>query len=123
MNIATALLVLAGGMLGAPTRYLLDRWVQSWRDTRFPWGTWVVNVLGSALLGLLVAGPVGSLALAGAGIGFCGALTTYSTFGYQTVQLIEAGAWWQAALNVLASLAAGLGAAFAAAGVAVALWG
>src|SRR5690606_11832358 len=61
----SALLVLIGGMLGAPARYLLDRWVRSMIRTTFPWGTWVVNVTGSALLGFLAAGPFPSWVMAG----------------------------------------------------------
>jgi CrcB protein len=119
----SALLVLIGGMLGAPARYLLDRWVRSMIRTTFPWGTWVVNVTGSALLGFLAAGPFPSWVMAGVGTGFCGALTTYSTFGYEAVRLVEAGAWPQAVRYVLASLTAGVGVAALAALVATWLWG
>lgn len=121
------LLVLAGGMLGAPARYLADRWVQSRHDSAFPWGTWAVNVAGSVLLGFLAAGVADGAAAgavaAGVGIGFCGALTTYSTFGYDAVRLIEAGRWWYALLCVAGSLGAGLGAATGCALLAVAVWG
>lgn len=127
MTAVTGLLVLAGSMLGAPARYLADRWVQSWHDSVFPWGTWAVNVAGSALLGFLAAGAltgtVPDPVMAGAGIGFCGALTTYSTFGYETMRLIESGSWWYATLNVIASLTTGLAAASGSALAATALWG
>ncbi len=112
----TLLLVLIGGAVGAPVRYLADRAVQARHDSMFPWGTFAVNVTGSLLLGL-VAGAIQALGLpdqlrALVGVGFCGALTTYSTFGYETVRLARDGARLYAALNVLVSAVAGVGAAF-----------
>ena len=104
-----------GAALGAPARYLTDRVIQSRHDTLFPWGTFTVNVAGSLILGLLLGvathRPVSPALVAGVGTGFCGALTTYSTFGYETVRLVEDGARLFAACNVAASLAAGLAAA------------
>ncbi len=109
------LLVCLGAALGAPARYLTDRAIQSRHDTVLPWGTLVVNVVGSLVLGLLTgvahAHRVPSSVLLTVGTGFCGALTTYSTFGYETLGLYESGARLYAALNVGLSLAAGLGAA------------
>lgn len=123
----TVLLVVVGAAVGAPLRYLTDRAIQSRHDSLFPWGTFCVNVAGSFLLGLLAAGAgahaVSAPVMALAGVGFCGALTTYSTFGYETVRLIEAGAWPYAAANVAASVVAGLGAAFCGVAVASAIWG
>ena len=113
----TLLMVCLGAALGAPARYLTDRAIQSRHDTVFPWGTLTVNVVGSLILGLLVglAGhyQVPAAVVAAVGIGFCGALTTYSTFGFETVRLVEDGARFYAVLNVVASLVAGLGAAVA----------
>ncbi|MFI0350796.1 fluoride efflux transporter CrcB [Actinomadura sp. 9N407] len=108
----TILLVALGAALGAPLRYLADRAVQARHDSAFPWGTFSVNVAGCALLGLLAALPAGSGVMALAGTGFCGALTTYSTFGYETLRLAEDGARTVALLNVAASIAGGLGAAY-----------
>jgi CrcB protein len=123
----TVVLVILGAAVGAPLRYLTDRAIQARHDSLFPWGTWCVNVAGSFLLSLLAAGAdahaVSGSIVALAGIGFCGALTTYSTFGYETVRLLEAGAWFYAAANVVASVVAGLGAAFCAVAVATAVWG
>ncbi len=107
----TLLLIALGAAVGAPARYLVDRAVQARHDSMFPWGTLAVNVTGSLLLGFVAglpaAGPVAALL----GTGFCGALTTYSTFGYETLRLTEEGARFYALANVVASVVAGLGAA------------
>ncbi|WP_181804694.1 fluoride efflux transporter CrcB [Streptomyces shenzhenensis] len=120
------LLVVLGAMVGAPLRYLTDRAVQARHDSVFPWGTFVVNVTGCLILGLLTgaasagaAGPHLQLLL---GTGLCGALTTYSTFSYETLRLTETGAGLYAAANVAASLVAGLGAAFAGVAIAHSVW-
>ena len=108
------LLVVAGAMVGAPLRFLTDRFVQSRHDTVFPWGTFAVNAAGSLILGLLAGAVTAGAASAQLqlliGTGLCGALTTYSTFSYETFRLYENGAKGYAALNVTGSLAAGLGA-------------
>jgi fluoride exporter len=106
------LAVLAGGMLGAPARYLTDRFVQARRDTVFPWGTFVVNMVGSAVLGFLLGASrhlgLPPVVFALLGTGFCGGLTTFSTFGYETLRLLEDGAVADAGLNIIGSLAAGV---------------
>jgi fluoride exporter len=107
----TALLVLLGGMVGAPVRYLIDRAVKARRDSLMPWGTLTVNIVGSAILGGLMGASVGSPVAALIGTGFCGALTTYSTFGYETWRLIDGGSYVYALANVAVSLVAGVGAA------------
>ncbi|MFC9060591.1 fluoride efflux transporter CrcB [Streptomyces sp. NPDC057074] len=111
------LLVVVGGMVGAPLRYLTDRAVQSRHGADFPWGTFTVNVAGSLVLGLVtgatLAGAVGSDLRLLLGTGLCGALTTYSTFSYETLRLTGTGSRLPAAVNVLASVAAGLAAVFA----------
>jgi CrcB protein len=94
-------------------------------DSVFPWGTFTVNMLGSFLLGFVVGGA-GSLSpglRALLGTGLCGALTTYSTFSYETLRLLGTGGRSLAVLNVVASLAGGLGAAFAGLAAATAIWG
>lgn len=103
------LLVALGAAVGAPLRYLADRAVQARHNTRFPWGTFTVNVAGSALLGFLAALPAATPVMAAAGVGFCGALTTYSTFSYETLRLIREGARFAAPANVIAGVTAGLG--------------
>ncbi|MGX1673707.1 fluoride efflux transporter CrcB [Streptomyces sp. NPDC055400] len=121
------LLVIAGAMVGAPLRYLTDRAVQTRHDSVFPWGTFTVNVCGSLVLGLLTgavaAGAASSQVQLLIGTGLCGALTTYSTFSYETLRLGEDGARLFAVTNVAASVASGLGAAFAGVALADAFWG
>jgi CrcB protein len=110
--VAAILLVAAGAAVGAPLRYLADRWISARHDSLFPWGTFAVNVAGSLVLGMLLgAGAPGQVVLA-AGTGFCGALTTYSTLGYETVRLAEDGAYGYALVNVVGTLVAGLAAAW-----------
>jgi CrcB protein len=122
----TVLLIALGAAVGAPLRYLTDRAIQSRHDSLFPWGTFTVNVLGSLILGTFsggaTAGAVPGSAVALIGTGLCGTLTTYSTFGYETLRLIEDGAHSYAALNAVISVVAGLGAAFLGWALAAAIW-
>ncbi|MBC9715051.1 CrcB family protein [Streptomyces sp. TRM66268-LWL] len=106
------LLVLAGGMLGAPLRYLTDRAVQSRHTTGFPWGTFTANMTGSLLLGFLTGAALSSHAMLFLATGLCGALTTYSTFSYETLTLSRTGAGVHTIANALGSVLAGLGAAY-----------
>ncbi|GGZ39008.1 MULTISPECIES: fluoride efflux transporter CrcB [Streptomyces rochei group] len=120
------LLVMAGAMVGAPLRYLTDRAVQARHGTVFPWGTFTVNVVGCLVLGTLAGAATHGAASASVqllvGTGLCGALTTYSTFSYETLRLAENGARLLAAANVLAGVVVGLGAAFLGTALADALW-
>jgi len=107
----TVLLVFAGGAVGAPARYLLDRWITGRRRAGvFPWGTLAVNLAGSLILGFVLGAartlPEDVVTLLGTG--FCGALTTFSTFGYETMRLLEDGSVLEAGCNALGSLVAGL---------------
>ncbi|WP_328498174.1 fluoride efflux transporter CrcB [Streptomyces sp. NBC_00414] len=119
-------LVIVGGMVGAPLRYLTDRTVRSRYGSAFPWGTFTVNVVGCLILGTLtgaaVAGAASSHLQLLLGTGLCGALTTYSTFSYETLRLAEDGSRFHAAVNAIASVAAGLGAAFVGVAVAQVIW-
>ncbi len=109
------LLVCLGAGVGAPARYLADRFVQSHHDSVLPWGTLTVNVVGSWVLGLLVGlslhRTVPDPVTLSVGTGLCGALTTYSTFSYETLRLYEDGARLLSVINTALSLVAGLGAA------------
>ena len=104
----TALLVVLGALLGAPARYVVDKAVTARLSAGFPWGTLVVNLSGCLLLGLLsgAALPPGVLALLGTG--FCGAYTTYSSFGYEAVSLVERAPRRAALTYVLVSVVAGV---------------
>ncbi|WP_067569869.1 fluoride efflux transporter CrcB [Nocardia acidivorans] len=106
----TTLLIALGAMVGAPLRYLTDRAVQTKHDSIFPWGTFTVNLIGCLILGGLTGAAVSAPVYALAGTGFCGALTTYSTFSFETVRLAERRAYLYAATNIVVSVIAGLGA-------------
>ncbi|MFJ5811945.1 fluoride efflux transporter CrcB [Streptomyces sp. NPDC093093] len=120
------LLVALGAAVGAPLRYVTDSAVQKRHDSVFPWGTFTVNIAGCLILGLLTgavtAGAASSHVQLLVGTGLCGALTTYSTFSYETLRLTEDGAKLYAAVNVIASVIAGLVAVFAGLALAKALW-
>ena len=109
------LVLLVGGAVGAPTRYLVDGWVQDRVSGVFPWGTFVINVSGSLLLGVVTGlalyHGLGDLPTIAIGTGFCGAYTTFSTFSYETVRLLEEGSVGLAAGNAFGSVAVGLAAA------------
>lgn len=106
----TWLLVALGAAVGAPARYRTDRALAARLGAGFPYGTLAVNVAGSLVLGLLLGAGASADTRALLGTGFCGALTTYSTFSYETLRLAETGrpvrAVANVALSVLASLAA-----------------
>ncbi|EPH46180.1 fluoride efflux transporter CrcB [Streptomyces aurantiacus] len=121
------LMVLAGAAIGAPLRYLTDRGMRARYGSAFPWGTFAVNVTGCLVLGLVTGAASAGAASAHTqlflGTGLCGALTTYSTFGYETLLLAEGRMPFAAVANVVGSVAAGLGTAFLGVAVAEALWG
>lgn len=109
----TMLLIALGAAVGAPARYLTDRAIQSRHETVFPWGTLTVNIVASLILGVVTGAgthlnPEVAMLV---GTGFCGALSTYSTFGYETLRLAADGARFYAAANIAVSLVAGIGAA------------
>ena len=113
---------LVAAAVGAPARYLLDGLIQDRTRGEFPWGTCVVNVSGSFILGLLsglaLYHPFPADAKIVLGTGFCGAYTTFSTFTFETVRLAEAGLTRAAIRNIVvntggALVAAGAGLALA----------
>jgi CrcB protein len=106
----TLVLITLGAMVGAPLRYLTDRLVRARVTSPMPYGTLLVNLVGSAILGLLTGLAATTTVAALVGTGFCGALTTYSTFGYEVVSLPRARL---SISYALLSLAAGLLAATA----------
>ncbi len=108
------LLVGIGGGLGAISRYTLGLVMVRWLGTGFPWATLVINIIGCLLIGMAMGGGPGATAffsrelkLLGV-IGFLGAFTTFSTFGYETVSLIQGGKPALAVSYVLASVLLGI---------------
>jgi CrcB protein len=94
------------GGLGCVARYMVSGWVYSLAGKTLPYGTLAVNVLGSLLLGLIMEGSLRSTLLSpelrfGLTVGFMGGFTTFSTFSYETVRLLEEGSVTAAGANVL----------------------
>jgi len=114
------LLVAAGGAVGSMTRYQIGAWVLARTETwAFPLGTFLVNVLGCLIAGVLIGIDEQrhflSLELRVLVFtGFLGGFTTFSAFGVETVALIERGAFGMATAYVLSSVLLGLGALLAA---------
>ena len=117
MTLVAVVGIAVAGAVGAPARYLVDGFVQDRSAGSFPWGTLVVNVLGSFVLGavtcLVVHHGFGGAPRLWLATGLCGAFTTFSTFSWETARLIEDGEWGQAAANAAGSVLAGLMAAAA----------
>ncbi|MGY1803292.1 fluoride efflux transporter FluC [Blastococcus sp. SYSU D00922] len=108
----TAAWVVLGALAGAPLRLLADRVAAARRGPGSVLGTLAVNVVGSAVLGMLLgARGVSPAVVALVGTGFCGTLTTFSTFGYDVVRLVEERAVGRAAAYLAATLVLGLAAA------------
>jgi fluoride exporter len=107
------LIIGVGGFLGANARYVVGGWITQQWGSQFPWGTFVINVTGSFLLGLLMAylnsrplvSPQYRLFFA---VGFLGAYTTFSTFSYETLRLVQDQNIGAALLNIGGSVVLGL---------------
>lgn len=109
--------VALGSAIGGASRYALTLFIQQRSATPFPVGTLVVNVTGSLVLGFVLRYALGSPAVSAEvrallTTGFCGGYTTFSTFSYETVALIEDGDYRRAALYIAGSLVLSLVAAF-----------
>lgn len=108
------LLVGIGGFVGANARFVVARLVGVLFETRFPLGTFIINISGSFLLGVLgtiVAQkvlPTSEAMRLALGVGFLGAFTTFSTFEFETHALFDDGSWLTATTNMFASLFVGL---------------
>jgi CrcB protein len=110
--VRTAVAIAVAGALGALARYGLEGAVAR-RASSFPWGTFVVNVSGAFLLGLVVTLlgerlTVASWIRAAVAIGFLGAYTTFSTLTLESYRLLETRSFALTAANMLGSVAAGL---------------
>ncbi|MGH7448053.1 MAG: fluoride efflux transporter CrcB [Longimicrobiales bacterium] len=103
-----ALAIFVGAGLGGVARYTVGGWVQGATGAGFPWGTLVVNVTGSVLLAFSYAFMEGTGApavwRAFLGIGILGGYTTFSSFGYETIRLLQDGQWIRAGVYILASV-------------------
>jgi fluoride exporter len=101
------LFICVGGALGTGVRYLVNVAMVEWLGPVFPYGTLTVNLVGSFIIGIVQEVGLGPTPLISddvrlfVTVGMMGGLTTYSTFSYETVKLMEAGAWPQAWMNVI----------------------
>ncbi|GAA2983166.1 MULTISPECIES: CrcB family protein [Streptomyces] len=120
------LLVLAGGLVGAPLRYLLGVDAKFRLHSVFPWGTFAANAGAALILGFVAEaatdGGLGTRLNLLLATGFCGALSTWSTFSYELLTLNSARRLGLAASYLLATVAAGVGLSFAGAAVARAVF-
>ena len=111
------LYVALGSAIGGVSRYLLGGLVQRMLDTTLPAGTLLVNITGSFLLGAIIRYALETPSLspdvrAFLTIGFCGGYTTFSTFSYETMALLEDGEWARAGVYITASVILSLIATF-----------
>lgn len=117
MSVGVVAAVLVAGAVGAVIRYALSR-AYPVRPGHLPGGILIVNVVGSgiagAVIGLAERAAVGDDLRLVLVTGFCGGLTTFSTWTVETVELLDGGRWRAAVLNVVVTVTVGLGAAMAA---------
>jgi len=111
-------IIALSGALGSISRYLVSGWAYRLFGEQFPYGTIVVNIIGCFALGMtmemsLVTDLLPRTLRFAVTIGFLGAFTTFSTFGYETHQYMENGAWWLAFLNVAGNVVFGIVAVWA----------
>ena len=108
MSFSIVFAIGVGGFFGAISRYLVANRISLWLDSPFPFGTLVVNALGSFLLGFLSRFLLEHLVVEetvriGILVGFLGAFTTFSTFSYESVALLQEGDMFRATANILAN--------------------
>jgi CrcB protein len=107
------LLVALGGALGSVARFALSGFVANHFGTTFPWGTFIINVTGSFIIGFYatLTAPDGRVFASGNSrqffmTGLCGGYTTFSSFSLQTLNLARDGEWLQAGANTVGSVVA-----------------
>ncbi|MBL7214358.1 MAG: fluoride efflux transporter CrcB [Phycisphaerae bacterium] len=127
-SVVTAIYIAAAGALGALSRWGISLAGYRLFGTGFAWGTLIANVLGCFLLGFLmhlclVSDKISDTLRMAITVGFWGALTTFSTFSYETVNYIEDGSWTLAMANIAANLLIGLAATLAGLALARTLFG
>jgi fluoride exporter len=103
-------LICLGGAFGTGARYLLGGAVTRWAGPEFPYGTLLINVLGSFLIGVVQQVGLSTLLIPETlrlvlAVGVMGGFTTYSSFSYETIRLLEAGSWMAATLYVVLTTA------------------
>jgi CrcB protein len=111
-------LVAIGGAIGSMARYLCQKWLNENYPHTFPWGTFMVNLLGCFLIGIIyetsekssVLTPQARLLLI---TGFCGGFTTFSTFAFENMNLLRSGDTIYFLLYTIASVVLGIAAVFA----------
>ena len=103
--------VMIGGAIGSALRYAMSTWIAEASHSTFPWGTLAVNILGSLVIGLFtgLTGPDGPMLVSPVGrafvtIGIIGGFTTFSSFSFQTMLLLQDGQWFPAVGNILSSV-------------------
>jgi CrcB protein len=119
------LLIALGAALGANARYLVGAWAGNYFGSDFPYGTFIVNILGSFVLGFLLTlgterlqlSPEARLLLA---VGFLGSFTTFSSYAVESVNLWREAGLWRGLLNIVGNNLVGLFAAVM--GAALARW-
>jgi CrcB protein len=121
------LIISVGGAIGSIARYELGAWISSRWGAAFPWGTFVLNVTGSLVIGFVLAAATERLPLDPrwrffVAVGFCGGYTTFSTFAYETAKLLAARDIAFAVANVAGSAVAGILAVIGGAALARSIW-
>jgi fluoride exporter len=95
--LVTVLLVAVGGGAGSVARYLVTAWVQGRARSGFPWGTYAVNATGSLLIGvvfgLVDGGGLGGETAGFLAVGLLGGYTTFSTFSFENLRVLQYGSW------------------------------
>ena len=114
MTELSLLAIAIGGGLGSIVRFVISREMGNWLGNYLPYGTLTVNVAGSLALGWFITfffhrPELNSALRLGLTVGFLGAFTTFSTFSYESLQLLLDGAVWRAIFNVVLNAAACIG--------------